>query len=93
MTIQSKRLEGNQLRPGPPRPTNVVGGAPEGFGVWIDGEFHRVDIGAIGALIDKLTEELEVARKGLLEQRQTTQSPHCGPVTCRPTPSRSGCFF
>ena len=48
MTTQSKRLEGHQLRHGPEqRPVQVVGGAPRGFGVWIDGEFHRVDSGAL----------------------------------------------
>ena len=53
----------------------MVGGAPHGFGVWIDGEFHRVDIGALGTVIVKLTGELEAARKELVEQRQATQSP------------------
>jgi len=76
MTTQSKRLEGQQLQRGPEqRPAHVVGGAPHGFGVWIDGEFHRVDIGALGTVIVKLTEELEAARQQLLEQLQATQSP------------------
>jgi hypothetical protein len=76
MTTQSKRLEGHQLKHGPEqRPAHVVGGAPHGFGVWIDGEFHRVDIGALGTVIVKLTGELEAARKELVEQRQATQSP------------------
>lgn len=56
------------------RPAQVVGGAPHGFGIWIDGEFHRVDIGALGTVIVKLTAELEAARKELVEQRQATQS-------------------
>ena len=56
------------------RPVQVVGGAPHGFGVWIDGEFHRVDIGALGTVIVKLTAELEAARKEVVEQRQETQS-------------------
>ena len=76
MTTQSKRLEGHQLKRGPEqRPAHVVGGAPHGFGVWIDGEFHRVDIGALGTVIVKLTEELEAARKELSEQYQAPQSP------------------
>jgi hypothetical protein len=71
MTTQSKRLEGHQLKCGPEqRPAHVVGGAPHGFGVWIDGEFRFVDIGALGTVIVKLTEELEAARKELVEQRQ-----------------------
>ena len=56
------------------RPVQVVGGAPHGFGVWIDGEFHRVDIGALGTVIVKLTAELAAARKEVVEQRQETQS-------------------
>jgi hypothetical protein len=52
-----------------------VGGASHGFGVWIDGEFHRVEIGALGTVIVKLTELSEAACKELLEQRQATQSP------------------
>jgi len=40
-----------------------------------DGEFHRVDIGALDSMIAKLTGELEAARKELVEQRQATQSP------------------
>lgn len=76
MTTQSKRVERHQLKRGPEqRPAHVVGGAPHGFGVWIDGEFHRVDIGALGTVIVNLTEELEAARKELLEQHQATQSP------------------
>jgi hypothetical protein len=54
--------------------TKVVGGAPHGFGVWIDGKFHRVDIGALGTLIVRLTEELEAARKELMAC-QATRSP------------------
>jgi hypothetical protein len=52
----------------------VVGGAPHGFGVWIDGKFHRVDIGALGTLIVRLNEELEAARKELMAC-QATRSP------------------
>jgi hypothetical protein len=75
MTIQSKGREGHQVKRGAEqRPTPVVGGAPHGFGVWIDGEFHRVDIGALGTVIVKLTEELEAARKELLERHQATQA-------------------
>ena len=49
MTTQSKRLEGHQLKHKPEqRPAHVVGGAPRGFGVWTDGEFHR---GGSGALV------------------------------------------
>ena len=82
MTAQSRRLEGHQLKREPEqRPAQVVGGAPHGFGVWIDGEFHRVDIGALGTVIVKLTGELEAARKELVEQRQPTQSPQ--PESCR----------
>jgi len=40
-----------------------------------DGEFHRVDIGALGTVTAKLTGELEAARKELVEQRQATQTP------------------
>ena len=58
MATQSRRLESTT-------PAKVVGGAPHGFGVWIDGKFHRVDIGALGKLIVRLTEELEAARKEL----------------------------
>ena len=76
MTTQSKCLEGRPLERGPEqRPAEVVGGAPHGFGVWIDGEFHRVDIGALGTVIVQLTGELEAARKELVEQRQVTQAP------------------
>jgi hypothetical protein len=53
----------------------VVGAAPHGFGVWIDGEFHRVDIGALGTVTVKLTGELGAAREELVEQRQVAQSP------------------
>ena len=70
MATQSRSLEGHQLNRTPEqRPPQVVGGAPHGFGVWIDGEFHRVDIGALGTVIVKLTGELEAARKELAEQR------------------------
>ena len=76
MATQSKRLEDRQWRRGPEqRPAHVVGGAPHGFGVWIDGKFHRVDIGALGTVIVKLNVELEAARKQLLEQIQATQPP------------------
>ena len=76
MTTQSRRLEGHQSKREPEqRPAHVVGGAPHGFGVWIDGEFHRVDIGALGTVIVQLTGELEAARKELVEQRQVTQAP------------------
>jgi hypothetical protein len=75
MATQSRSLEGRQLKREPEqRLSHVVGGAPHGFGIWIDGKFHRVDIGALGAVIDKLTEELEAARKELVEQRRATQS-------------------
>ena len=60
MATQSRSLEGNQpKRESERRPPRVVGGAPHGFGVWIDGKFHRVDIGALGTLIVRRTEELE----------------------------------
>ena len=73
---QSGSLEGHQLKREPEqRPAQVVGGAPHGFGVWMMGGFHRVDIGALGTAIVKLTGELEAARKELVEQRQATQSP------------------
>jgi len=76
MTTQSRHLEEHLFEPGPePRPAHVVGGAPHGFGVWIDGEFHRVDIGALGTVIVQLTGELAAVRKELVEQRQATQSP------------------
>ena len=76
MTTRSRRLAGHQSKCEPEqRPAYVVGGAPHGFGVWVDGEFHRVDIGALGTVIVKLTGELEAARKELVEQRQATQSP------------------
>ena len=52
MATQSRRLESTAS-------AKVVGGAPHGFGVWIDGKFHRVGIGALGTLIVRLTEELE----------------------------------
>ena len=75
MTTRSRRLAGHQSKCEPEqRPAYVVGGAPHGFGVWVDGEFHRVDIGALGTVIVKLTGELEAARKELVEQRQATQS-------------------
>jgi len=74
MATQSRSLEGHQLKREPEQRLHVVGGAPHGFGVWIDGKFHRVDIGALGTVIDKLTEELEAARKELVEQRRATQS-------------------
>jgi hypothetical protein len=86
MTTQSERLEGHQLKHGlEQRPVRVVGGAPHGFGVWIDGEFHRVDIGALGTVIVKLTEQLDTARKELVEQREATQTRN-KPETCRPVP-------
>ena len=73
MATQSRSLEGNQpKRESERRPPRVVGGAPHGFGVWIDGKFHRVDIGALGTPIVRMTEELEAARKGLAEQRQVS---------------------
>ena len=83
MTTQSRRLEGHQSKREPEqRPAHVVGGAPHGFGVWIDGEFHRVDIGALGTVIVELREELETARKELVKER----NPHNQPETCRPVP-------
>ena len=76
MATQIGSLEANQLKREPDqRPAQVVGGAPHGFGVWLDGEFRRVDIGALGAVIVKLSEELEAARRELVELRQATQSP------------------
>jgi hypothetical protein len=76
MATQSGSLEGHQLKREPDqRPAQVVGGAPHGFGVWLDGEFHRVDIGALGAVIVKLSGELEAARRELVELREATQSP------------------
>lgn len=43
---------------------DVVGGAPHGFGVWIEGKFHRVEIGALGKLITDLqTENAELKTK------------------------------
>jgi len=72
MTTQSRRQEGHQPKCEPEqRPAHVVGGAPHGFGVWIDGEFHRVDIGALGTVIVKLTGELEAARKATQSPQQT----------------------
>jgi hypothetical protein len=56
-------------------PAQVVSGAPHGFGVWIGGEFYCVDIGAPGAVIVKLTGELEAAPMELVEQCQASQSP------------------
>lgn len=86
MTTQSERLEGHQLRHDlEQHPVGVVGGAPHGFGVWIDGQFHRVDIGALGTVIVKLTEQLDMARKELVEQREATLTRN-KPETCRPVP-------
>jgi len=83
ITTQCKHLEEGRLKLGPEQhPTRVVGGAPHGFGVWIDGEFHRVDIGALGTVIVELREELETARKELVKER----NPHNQPETCRPVP-------
>jgi hypothetical protein len=83
MAVQSRGLEGLHLKREPePRPVQVVGGAPHGFGVWIDGEFHRVDIGALGTVIVKLTGELEAARKELAEQRQASNL-YSNPEICR----------
>ena len=45
-------------------PIQVVGGAPHGFGVWVKGKYHPVDIGALGDLIIKLqTENNEMRSK------------------------------
>jgi hypothetical protein len=88
MTTQSKYLEGHLLEREPEeRPAHVNGGAPHGFGVWIDGEFHRVDIGALGTVIDKLTGELEAARKELaaVALRDSTHSSADSPQS-RSTP-------
>ena len=75
MTTQSRHSEGHPLRHEPEQlPACVVGGAPHGFGVWIDGEFHRVNIGALGTVIVELTMELEAARKELVEQHQAKQA-------------------
>jgi len=84
MTTPSKRLEGHQLKHGPEqRPAQVVGNALRGFGVWIDGEFHRVDRGALGTAIVKLAEELRrLARNSWSSVRR--RNLHNKPETCRP---------
>ena len=62
---------------------SVVGGAPRGFGVWSDGEFYRVDSGALGTAIVKLTEELRrLARNSWSSVRR--RNLHNKPETCRP---------
>ena len=54
-----------------------------GFGVWIDGEFHRVDRGALGTAIVKLAEELRrLARNSWSSIRR--RNLHNKPETCRP---------
>lgn len=47
----------------PDQPTTVVGGAPHGFGVWVGGKYHPVDIGALGKVITDLQEQLELVKK------------------------------
>jgi hypothetical protein len=82
VATQSRSLEGHQLNREPEQcPAQVVGGAPHGFGVWVDGKFHRVDIGALGTVIVKLTGELEAARKELAEQREAISTTSL--KTCR----------
>jgi hypothetical protein len=48
----------------------IVGGAPHGFGIWVEGKFHQVDLGALGKvitdlqdLVRKLVEEKRIAQK------------------------------
>jgi len=45
----------------------IEGGTPHGFGVWVDGKFHPVDIGALGTIITELQDWKASALK-LMEQ-------------------------
>ena len=40
------------------KPLKIEGGTPHGFGVWIDGKYHPLDIGALGLVITKMTEQM-----------------------------------
>ena len=67
MTTQSRRLEGHQSKREPEqRPAHVVVGAPHGFGVWIDGEFHRVDIGELTRQGSTRAVELRAGNRSLI---------------------------
>jgi hypothetical protein len=41
-----------------PKVAEIVGGSPHGFGVWIDGKYHPIEIGSLGTLIVGLQEEV-----------------------------------
>jgi hypothetical protein len=44
----------------------IVGGAPHGFGVWVEGKYHPVDIGALGTVITDLQQQLAAATAALV---------------------------
>jgi hypothetical protein len=66
-----------------PQPLEIVGGAPHGFGVWIEGKYYPVDIGALGKVIIDLQSEARRAESTPLFDRfedwfnswDTTKSP------------------
>lgn len=57
MTGNSGSFRNSLLKPVTVPTYDVVGGAPHGFGVWIEGQFHRVEIGALGKIITDLQTE------------------------------------
>lgn len=44
-------------------PLEVVGGQPHGFGIWAEGKYHSVDVGALGKIITDLQAWKESAIK------------------------------
>lgn len=46
-------------------PSKIEGGAPHGFGIWVDGKYRPVDIGALGTLIADLQSWKDSAIKSM----------------------------
>ena len=92
MGTQSKCLEALPLKPEPEqRLAHVVAGAPHGFRVWIDGEFHRANIGEPGMRIVKLIASWRrlarhlwssVSRRNLHRRNLHSKTESCRPVLC-----------